>query len=52
MDSCANTFVELLRYTLYIKDEKVKMQFILTGIPWSYQASVKFNESMKLDDII
>ena len=33
----ANNFLELLRYVRYIKDEKVKIQRFLSGLPQSYK---------------
>ena len=33
MEEYANKFLELLRYVRYIKDEKVKIQHFLSGLP-------------------
>jgi hypothetical protein len=33
MDEYANKFLELLRYAKYIKDEKIKIQHFLSGLP-------------------
>ena len=35
MEEYANKFLELLRYVKYIKDEKVKIQRLLSGLPQS-----------------
>ena len=37
MEEYANKFLELLRYVRYIKDEKVKIQHFLSGLPQSYK---------------
>ena len=37
MDECGNNFLELLRYVRYIRDEKVKVQWFLSGLPQSYE---------------
>ena len=33
MEEYANKFLELLRYVRYIKDDKVKIQRFLSGLP-------------------
>ena len=35
MEEYENTFLELLRYARYIKDEKIKVQHLLSGLPQS-----------------
>jgi hypothetical protein len=47
-----NTFLELLRYVPYIKDEKVKMQCFLSGLPQSFQDHIEFDEPKTLEDTI
>jgi hypothetical protein len=37
MDEYVRRFLELLRYVPYIKDEKVRIQFFLSGLPQSFQ---------------
>jgi hypothetical protein len=37
MDEYVKRFIELLRYVPYIKDEKVKIQHFLSGLPQSFQ---------------
>jgi hypothetical protein len=36
IDEFVNKFLELLRYVPYIKDEKVKMQRFISGLPQNY----------------
>ena len=33
MEEYANNFLEMLRYVRYIRDEKVKVQWFLSGLP-------------------
>ena len=40
MEEYANKFLELLRYVRYIKDEKVKIQLFLSGLPQSYKTEL------------
>ena len=42
MEEYANKFLELLRYVRYIKDEKVKVQHFLSGLPQSYKDRIEF----------
>ena len=42
MEEYANKFLELLRYVRYIKDEKVKVQHFLSGLPQSYKDRIDF----------
>ena len=37
MDEYANKFLELLRYVQYIRDEQVKVQRFLSGLPQAYK---------------
>ena len=48
----ANKFLELLRYVRYIKDEKVKVQHFLSGIPQSYKDRIEFYEPKTLEEAI
>jgi hypothetical protein len=36
IDEFLNKFLELLRYVPYIKDEKVKMRWFISGLPQTY----------------
>ena len=42
MEEYANKFLELLRYVKYIKDDKVKIQLFLSGIPQAYKDIIEF----------
>ena len=52
MEEYANKFLELLRYARYIKDDKVKVQHFLSGLPQSYKDRVDFDESRTLEEAI
>ena len=52
MEEYANKFLELLRYVKYIKDEKVKIQHFLNGLPQSYKDRIEFDEPQTLDESI
>ena len=42
MEEYANKFLELLRYVRYIKDEKVKVQHFLSGLPQFTKIELSF----------
>ena len=48
MKEYANKFLELLRYVMYIKDEKVKIQHFLSGLPQYYKDRIEFYEPRTL----
>ena len=52
MEEYANKFLELLRYARYIKDEKVKIQHFLSGLPQSYKDKIDFYEPRTLEEVI
>ena len=52
MEEYANKFLELLRYVRYIKDEKVKVQHFLSGLPQSYKDKIEFYEPRTLEEAI
>ena len=52
MDEYANKFLELLRYVRYIRDEKVKFQHFLSGLPKSYKDRIEFYEPRTLEEEI
>ena len=52
MEEYANKFLELLRYFRYIKDEKVKIQCFLSGLPQSYKDRIEFYEPRTLEEAI
>ena len=52
MEEYANNFFELLRYVRYIKDQKVKIQCFLSGLPQSYKDRIEFYEPQTLEEAI
>ena len=52
MEEYANKFLELLRYVRYIKDENVKIQLFLSGLPQSYKDKIDFYEPRTLEEAI
>ena len=52
MEEYANKFLELLRYVRYIRDEKVKIQRFLSGLPQAYIDRIKFYEPRTLEEAI
>ena len=52
MEEYANRFLELLRYVRYIKDEKVKIQCFLSGLPQYYKDRIEFYEPRTLEETI
>jgi hypothetical protein len=52
MDTYAKTFLDLMRYVPYLKDEKVRIQCFLCGLPQSYQDRIEFDEPKTLEDTI
>lgn len=52
MEAYANTFLELLRYVDYIKDEKIKMQRFFSRLPPLYRNSLELLEPKTLDESI
>ena len=52
MEEYANKFLELLRYVRYIRDEKVKVQRFLSGLPQSYKDRIEFYDPRTLEEAI
>ena len=52
MEEYANNFLEPLRYIRYIKDEKVKIQWFLIGLPQSYKDQIEFYEPRTPEEAI
>jgi hypothetical protein len=52
IEEYVNKFLELLRYVPYIKDEKVKVQQFISGLPQNYQNMIGFDEPNILEDTI
>jgi hypothetical protein len=44
--------MEQMRYVPYIKDERVNMQWFLSGMPQSFQTMIEFDEPKTLEDAI
>lgn len=49
MEENGQKFTELLRYVGFIKDEKVKIQRYISGIPLFYGDRLKFDEPKNLE---
>ena len=52
MEEYAKKILELLRYVRYIKDENVKIQRFMSGLPQSYKDRIKFYEPRTLEEAI
>ena len=52
MKEYANSFLELLRYVKYIKDEKLKIQHFLSGLPQYYKDIIEFYEPRTMEEAI
>ena len=52
MEEYENKFLELARYVKYIRDDKVKTQHFLSGIPRSYKDRIEFDEPRTLEEAI
>ena len=52
MEEYANNLLELLRYSKYIKDDKVKIRRFLSGLSQSYRDRIEFYEPRNLEEEI
>ena len=52
MEEYANKFLELLRHVKYIRDDKVKIQCFLNGLPQAYKDRSEFDEPRTLEEAI
>ena len=52
MEDYSNKFLELLRYVRYIKDEKLKIQHFLSGLPRYYKDRIEFCEPRTIEEAI
>ena len=52
MEEYAIKFLEILRYVRYVKDEKVKIQRFLSGLPQSYKDKIELYEPKTLEETI
>ena len=52
MEEYENNFLELFRYSRYIKYAKVKIQHFLSGLPQSYKDRIEFYEPRTSEETI
>ena len=52
IEEYVNKFLDLLRYVPYIKEEKVKAQRFISGLPKEYQNRIEFDEPKTLEETI
>jgi hypothetical protein len=52
MDEYKRNFLELLRYVRFIRDEKVKIQRFLSGLPSFYKDKIQLDEPKNLEESI
>ena len=52
IEEYVNKFLDLLRYVPYIKEEKVKAQRFISGLPKEYRNRIEFDEPKTLEDTI
>jgi hypothetical protein len=50
MEEYERKFLEILRYMDFIKDEKVKIQKFLSGLPSFYKDKIEYDESKNLEE--
>jgi hypothetical protein len=50
MDEYEKMFFELLKYVDFIKDEKVKIQRFLSGLPSFYRENIQYDNPMTLEE--
>jgi hypothetical protein len=52
MDEYERKFLEILRSVILIRDEKVKIQRFLSGLPSFYRVKIQFDEPKYLEEVI
>jgi hypothetical protein len=52
MDEYDKRLFELLKYIEFIKDEKVKIQRFMSGLPHFYSGKIQYYKPMNLDEVI
>jgi hypothetical protein len=52
MDEYEKRFFELLKYVDFIKDEKVKIQRLLSGLPSFYDETIQYDNPRTLEEAI
>jgi len=45
-------FLELLRYAMYLTDEKVKVQIFVSGFPLKFRDQIEYDEPRLLEEVI
>ena len=51
-DENTSRFLELLRYVLYLIEEKAKIQRFISGFPLTFKDRIEFDEPRSLEDAI
>lgn len=51
-DEYTSIFLELLRYVSYLKDEKVKIQRFISGLPKEFRDHIDFDEPQSFEEAI
>lgn len=52
MEEHVHKFMELLRYVYYIRDEKVKIDSLMSGFPYNYKDIIEFFNPQNLKETI
>jgi hypothetical protein len=52
MDGYEKRFFELLKYVNFKKDEKVKIQMFLSGLPFFYSDKIQYENPITLEETI
>ena len=50
MEAYEKKFLEILNYVDFMKDEKVKIQSFLSGLPKSYRDKIQYDRQKNLKD--
>jgi len=45
-------FMEFLRYLLYLKDEKAKVQRFVSGLPLTFKDQIEYDKPRSLEEVI
>jgi hypothetical protein len=52
IEEYVSRFLDFLRYVPYIKEENVKVQWFISGLPKDYQNRIEFDEPKTIEDTI
>lgn len=52
MEDSSNKFTQMMRYVLYLKDEKIKIQRFLSCLPCPYRDRIEYDGPYTLDETI